>query len=340
MTSAVDFAASSDYTNVHRQTNTNEHPRRASTPAELMSEERRGPSGSDTADNADGNESDGAEADDTDGNVGEPDVIAPSDNNLDIGQDQTGLHRPSNHVEAMPDEKNRREGLRLLDTEPPSQSRSAINESPSSKEEPVSDDEDYNGVDLISESGGDEHPMMESIEEKAIIESEEAHLNLSRLLSPPNSSSDAFYTELQNTDYDANPFFTDDPFFHDEMNLFDPDHCGRDVDFHQLASADRLGSPFAATTRRRVRFADPPIVSPEAGAQTLFNVGTTKTPQAQPKGHSCDEDRPVLAGAGQRAANAEETITHGSRQDHRSSSIENEDDEGSVGNSSGYECAS
>ncbi|KAL9579054.1 MAG: hypothetical protein Q9212_005331 [Teloschistes hypoglaucus] len=307
----------------------------------MISEERRGPSGSDTADNADGKESDGAKADDADDNVREPDVIAPSDDNLDIGQDQTGLHRTSNHVEAIPDEKNRGEGLGLLDTEPRSLSRNAINESPSSKKEPVSDDEDYNGVDLISESG-DEHPMMESIEEKAIIESEEAHLTLSRLLSPPNSSSDAFYTELQNTDYDANPFFTDDPFFHDEMDLFDPDHCGRDVDFDKLANADRLGSPFAATTRRHVRFADPPIVSPEAGAQNSFNVDTAKTPQTQPNGHSRDKDHPVLAGAGRGAANAEETITHGSRQDHRSSlreenSMEYEDDEGSVGNSSGYE---
>ncbi|KAL8768959.1 MAG: hypothetical protein Q9194_005576 [Teloschistes cf. exilis] len=344
MTSVVEFAASGDYTNVHRQTNTNEHPRRASTPAEVMSEERRGPSGSERADNADGKESDDAEADDADGNVGEPDVIAPSDNNLDIGQDQTGLHRTSNHAEAMPDEKNRGEGLGLLDTESPSQSCNAINESPLSKEEPVSDDEDYNGVDLISESG-DEHPMMESIEEKAIIESEEAHLNLSRLLSPPNSSSDAFpfyFEGLQDTDYDTNPFFTDDPFFHNELDVFDPDHCGRDIDFHKFTNTDRLGSPFAATTRRRVRFADSPMVSLEADAQDSSNVGPVKTPQTQPCGHSCDDDRPVLAGAGQSAAIAEDTITHGSRQYNKSSLgeekfLEYEDDEGSVGNSSGYE---
>ncbi|KAI4253750.1 MAG: hypothetical protein LQ352_003497 [Teloschistes flavicans] len=348
-TSAVDFAATGDHINLHRQTSTKEHPRRASTPTETMSEEKGGPSGSDTTNNADGNESDGAESDDADGNVGEPDVLAPSGTNIDI---QTGLHRDSKDVGEIPDTKNRGGCPGLLNTKPPSRSPNAINQSSASKQNPVSSDDDYNGVDLISESAEDQ-PMMESIEEKAIIESEEEHVNLSRLLSPPDSSSDAFQFNLavlRDTDYDAHAFVTDDPVFQDRLCLFDPDHCeDDDVDYHGFVNASRLGSPFTPTTRRRVRFADPPLVSPEADTRNTSNLGTARSPRTQLSGYAYDEDQPLFAEdvqslLGGRATISREAIAHGSWHNDRSSSGEREfvkdgDDESSVGNSSGYESA-
>lgn len=188
-TSALDFAASGG-------TPTSKgHHQRASPPMQINTNEEQCGSASEdnTADKADGNQADGAEADDEDGSAGEPDVLAPSDSNFAFDKGQTGLHQGSKSLKEP----------RNIDC--------------AGEEDSISDEDDYNGVDLISESG-DEEPTVEHIEEKAIIDSEENNSAHPRLMSQPNSPSDAFFfnaADLENLDFDMDPFLTDEPFFED-----------------------------------------------------------------------------------------------------------------------------
>ncbi|KAL8737908.1 MAG: hypothetical protein Q9181_001245 [Wetmoreana brouardii] len=342
-TSAIDFAVSGDHTKHYDRPTRNSHQQRVSSPTQKNPGAAPGgtTSDDDPADGSDRSQSNGAEADNEDGDVGEPDVQAPSDVNFGSDKGQTGLNGDSKSLAGVQNKKH---------TEQDFASATHGSSSPSRPtEDIVSDDEDYNGVDLISESG-DEEPRVEHVEEKAIIDSEEDNNGHPRLLSPPNSLSDAFSitsADLANIDFDVDPFLTDEPFFEEQMGLLDPDECANDAEDYGSANGYRFASPLADTPRRRVRFADPLMLPSEAGAPFFPNFNDRKT---YPNYSGCNEPHKKAMKSIENSQDCQhshpvtesEAVHHGSSQDgvfgsEDHESVEDDDGESSVGSSSGYE---
>ena len=116
-----------------------------------------------------------------------------------------------------------------------------------------SDDEEYNAVDFISDSE-EEEPRVEQLEEKMIIDSEEANESDEKAPGPlaaPNASS----VEWEGFDLDDGIFLADVPFFDDEIGRTEPNVLGSEIDVHDI-NALCTGTPLPSPTRRRVRFAD------------------------------------------------------------------------------------
>lgn len=122
-----------------------------------------------------------------------------------------------------------------------------------------SDDEDYAGVDLISDSE-EEGPGVEQLEGKMIIESidteEENGLFEGGSMFPPlqSGSSDEVW---EGFDLDDGLLFSDAPFFDDQVSHDDPSVLADEIDmFNSAAFLDNVSlSVFPET--RRVRFAEP-----------------------------------------------------------------------------------
>lgn len=122
-----------------------------------------------------------------------------------------------------------------------------------------SDDEDYAGVDLISDSE-EEEPGVEQLEEKMIIDSidteEENGLFEGGSMFPPlrSGSSDEVW---EGFDLDDGLLFSNAPFFDDQVSRDDPSVLADEIDmFNSAAFLDDVPlSVFPET--RRVRFAEP-----------------------------------------------------------------------------------
>ncbi|MCJ1377081.1 hypothetical protein MMC17_000171 [Xylographa soralifera] len=118
-----------------------------------------------------------------------------------------------------------------------------------------SEDEDYNGVDLISDSD-EEEPTLEKMEERMIIDSEEDNVGdfVSRNIptSPPSTTSE----DWQGLGFGNDSFLSDIPFFDEQIGRTDSDAFANALDLYHDASPSRiLLSPDLPPTRR-VRFAD------------------------------------------------------------------------------------
>lgn len=298
------------------------------------------------ADDSEGDQSDGADADDEEGNDGDPDVRAPSDMNFAPDEGQAGLYQNSKSRPGIANKKFAEQVSESNSDECLNGSHDAVASTPVLKEEVVSDDDDYNGVDLISESGDDE-PVVEHLEEKAIIDSEEDNVGHSLPLSPPNSPSDAFSISsagLGNTELGISPWLTEDPFFAEQINLLDQDDFRYDPDHY--GHANGLGSPTGVedTPRRRVRFAEPIMLASEAetAGSTKLNDGGSLSSHIsidRSNSHPAEADQSSLDGT---SVTAGESVHLTSREDNAASSedydpVNNADAESSVGSSSGYE---
>lgn len=129
-----------------------------------------------------------------------------------------------------------------------------------------SDDEDYAGVDLISESE-EEEPGVEQLEEKMIIDSidteEENGLFEGASMFPPlpSGSSDEVW---EGFDLDDGLLFSDAPFFDDQVSHNEPSILANEIDmFNSAAFLDNVPlSVFPET--RRVRFAEPLVPTKES----------------------------------------------------------------------------
>ena len=118
-----------------------------------------------------------------------------------------------------------------------------------------SEDEDYNGVDLISDSD-EEEPTLEKMEERMIIDSEEENVGgfVSRTFptSPPSTTSE----DWQGLGFGDDSFLSDIPFFDEQIGRTDSDALANALDlYHDSTPSRSLLSPDLPTTRR-VRFAD------------------------------------------------------------------------------------
>ncbi|KAL8947570.1 MAG: hypothetical protein Q9222_006162 [Ikaeria aurantiellina] len=213
---------------------------------------------------ADQDQSDEEEADDQSGDAKDPAVHAPSDE-LHVGEDQTGPNSNPSKIPAMDGQERIDSIFPLEDSQSSSSSSySATGMDALSRGEAVSDDEgddDYDDVDLISDSG-DEELSVEHTEEKAIIQSEEAR---QELLSPTDAFS-VTSADWVEGDPSVGRLFSDDLFFEEQISLFDPDACARDTEQYELANKYRSPTPTPTnqTPRRRVRFAPTPPVDASA----------------------------------------------------------------------------
>ncbi|KAL8716314.1 MAG: hypothetical protein Q9220_000219 [cf. Caloplaca sp. 1 TL-2023] len=215
---------------------------------------------------------DNEEADDQSGNAKDPAVCAPSDK-LHVDEDQTGLMSHSSKISEIKGKGPIDSNFSPETSQLSSASHDAAVTEAASREEAMPNDEgddDYNGVDLISESG-DEKPSVEDNEEKVIIRAEGLLWDMSR----PDSPTDA--VSVASADWEEGVpsmghLFSDDVFFEEQIGLFDPDACARDTEQYELATKWRSPTPTPAneTPRRRVRFALTPPVETAAGSSAPF----------------------------------------------------------------------
>ena len=344
-TSAIDFALSSDHPRYHHAPKSSKNPQvtKQITHSRSASHTDSDDAASEgiAADDSEGNPSDGADADIEEANDADPDVQAPSDVNIGPGEGQAGHNLKTKNVPC-----NNRMSFddHIIDLN--IENLLSGNHDPHStpKEGNVSDDDDYNGVDLISESG-DEEPTLENVEERAIIESEEDNASRSFPISPPNSPSDAFSiasADLENPDLDISPWFTDDLFFTEQINLLNHDSLAYGREYHEFTDGPDPPLEVEEVPQRRVRFAEP-LMLPSEDEATHFPgsndapcpSGLIGTNNLCPTGGDPSSERgsPVTDGEAVRvdsdtgeAISCENAVVKG-----------NDDAASSAGSSSGYE---
>lgn len=117
-----------------------------------------------------------------------------------------------------------------------------------------SDDDDYNEIDLISDSDEAE-PDMEKFEERVIIDSEDdekSNVGFPIIPSgPPIISGD----EWQGFDLDGSVFLSDVPYFEEQIGRTDPDTLATEVALYNTTSTNYRPSS-SPLPSRRVRFVD------------------------------------------------------------------------------------
>lgn len=331
--SAIDFAASGDQTRQHgaSRIDRKQRPSHRSTLAPTSgggvsdSSESDGASGAD----ADGLQTDGAEADSEEENDGDPDVHAPSDSFFVSSKGQTGLYQGSHH------ESTSNSNFHLRSEQ--IQNTTKLTRSP--KHYIASDDEDYNGVDLISESG-DEEPAVEQIEEKAIVDSEEDNTGCALPLSPNSPSFSLSSADFRMTEFEINPWPADDPFFAEQINLIshgDFDNTDNYGHYDVLDYAAELED----APRRRVHFAEP-LMLPSENEETASldsRHATTASVQRDVRKSRANDGQNVERNKRSFEENpgslGDETPFEGFGTEEN-----NDDSRSSVGSSSGYESGS
>ncbi|KAL8945064.1 MAG: hypothetical protein Q9216_000048 [Gyalolechia sp. 2 TL-2023] len=352
-TSAIDFAASSDHQGALNTKRKNKHPSLSKNAQPSLNKDSNGSASEEiAADDSGGSHSDDADADNEESSNGDPDVQAPFDMHCAPDEGQAGLYQDSTSITEMETKASAEQILAFESGESSPRSHDIATMS-SVLEGVVSDDDDYNGVDLISESG-DEEPAVEHLEEKAIIESEEENIGRSLPLSPPNSPSDApptFSANLANTDLSVSPWLTEDPFFAEQINLLDRGDFVYDADYYGHASVFESSIGVEDVPRRRVHFAEPLMLpSEDETTGSLSNDMVLSSNQLAVNESDSEGVRLTEGGEGEgvqssldnsSAAEAETAHCTSTHPDALSSgnigSVENDDAESSAGSSSGYE---
>ncbi|KAL9016411.1 MAG: hypothetical protein Q9185_006248 [Variospora sp. 1 TL-2023] len=356
-TSAIDFATNRDRKKhesaPQRKVNQHHsHPKTVAQPGASVDSDSS-TSDSPTGEDADGTSSENAEADNEGGNNGDPDVQAPSEKQLDPGEGQAGhIHdskkpMPGNEEDSYSNDTSKSSppdslGVPLKTRAPTPLLKDDIN-----SDNHDDDDEDYTGVDLISESG-DEGLAVEHHEEKAIIDSEEGNIGLSLPLSPPNSPSFSISSaEFVNPDLELSPWFADDPFFAEQINLLHPHSFANETDYYGHNHGQDLVMPLEDVPRRRVRFAEPLMLPSETEETASLQPDDATAQVFQSSSIKFTEDGPQPA---EMASDATESNPEGHATSDRSGtgpgyqtpfegfdSADNDDAASSAGSSSGYE---
>ena len=261
--------------------------------------------GTPSDDDADGDVSnaDASEPDDESEEDGEDDAFAPSDHAIEKHGDQAGhLSRSDFDREPTFDRKQ---------SNNPSTSKSKSKIIKASGTAGDSDDDVYNRVDLISDSGEDE-PNLEQLEERNIIESEEAdNVNTTPASVEASDGWEGF-------EIDNGLLLDDVPFFDEQYGRTDSNILDSELALFQSTNLfDQIPSPSPTPpSPRRVHFEEPltqssgdsDVDSDNRGINVLFSPISTPV---VPSGRDLDSGGPYL--------------------DHE------DDDESSVGSSSGYE---
>ena len=122
-----------------------------------------------------------------------------------------------------------------------------------------SDDEDYNAVDLISDSD-EEEPTVEKIEERMIIDSEEENDAVCVTRADRSRSSSVSSDGWQGFDLEGGLFLSDMPFFDEQMGRLRADNLASEVELYNGNSLIELDHSPTPLHTRRVRFADEDII--------------------------------------------------------------------------------
>lgn len=251
---------------------------------------------SDDGDGEDGN-GNGTEGDELDEDDENGDGIAPSGCTIDQDGKQAGhiTSKSIQHLSYSDERRKRRLDTPDGDTNPPKALKRARDTGLTDQ----SDDDDYNGVDLISDSG-EEGRRVEQLEEMLIIESEEeCGFNAMKVSKRPGSlSSDG--EDWSEWALGHGLYLTDVPYFNDQIGRVEPNEMATDAEIFRSTSSFRNEhleiSP--SLEPRRVRFAEQPL-----------------PPASRSRTNSVDQSDRVTSS-------------------HRPENIDSED---SCGNSSGYE---
>ncbi|KAL9611997.1 MAG: hypothetical protein Q9167_003397 [Letrouitia subvulpina] len=231
------------------------------------------------ADDEDSDAADADEEDEEDEDDGDPDATAPSDKSGSYARDQTGLSIVRGHsLNFSAGEKRKRSlspAIYQLD-----RAAKCAKEAEHTTYNTDTEDDDYRGVDLISDSEEDpiaenisdsEDPSVKRSEERMIISSEEdsanyhsAFLEGSPLYMPSDSSDN-----LGGLDVPDNMFLGDIPFFDDEIRRSELSAFSSTIDdvfgsSNVLDYDSGFSIPPPNASRRRVRFADPLMLPSEA----------------------------------------------------------------------------
>ena len=281
---------------------------------------------------------DGVDADEEDVGVIKKDGFAPSGNVAGKDEHQAGRFKEKMGPQETDTNKKRKRFSSASDCESSIfyQSKSPKRIRKSKKTEDTSDDEAYNGVDLISESE-DEGPAVEQLEEKLIIDSEEEMLTT--LAMPLSDSSEDWGFDL-----DGGLFLSDVAYFDEQYGRTDPVTLANEIEiFNQTSVFDSfIDSPPTSPERRRVRFADSPSTSRNISNPLLSDseedveVGSWFVPEAlctnlRPglQNSKCAERKPALTAVGSPPRGSDEMENLAS-EDHSEASVN------SYGNSSDY----
>lgn len=206
-------------------------------------------------DDGDGN---GAEADELDEDDVNGDGMAPSGCTIDQDGKQAGhiTGKSIQHLSYSSENRKRRLDTPDEATHPPK----ALKRTRDARQIDQSDDDDYNGVDLISDSG-EEGQGIEQLEEMLIIESEEEYdFNATNVSQPPGSvSSDG--EDWSPWALGRGLYVTDVPYFNDQIGRVEPSEMAIDAEIFRSASSfqsKHIEEP-TSPKPRRVRFAEQAI---------------------------------------------------------------------------------
>lgn len=208
---------------------------------------------------ADGSDSGGAEADRDDDDDEDADEMAPSDAIIQNNEDQTG-HNIGMGMKSIANtgELRERSPKNIADGKQRTFQRKALKPTRHVKGKNVEsddDEDDYSGVDLISDS--EEEPTVEQLEEKVIIESEEEYN--SNCKTPPilSSISSDGWTGF---DLEGDLFLSDVPYFDEQIGRTDPSILAEEIEIFNSTSFSQgfydVELPPRLTPPRRVRFAE------------------------------------------------------------------------------------
>ena len=117
-----------------------------------------------------------------------------------------------------------------------------------------SDDDDYNGIDLISDSDEAE-PDMEKFEERVIIDSEDDEKSSVGFPIIPTGPLSISGDEWQGFGFDGRLFLSDVPYFEEQIGRTDPDILANEVALYNTTSTNYRPSS-SPLPSRRVRFVD------------------------------------------------------------------------------------
>lgn len=213
-----------------------------------------------SSDEGDGDDGDGngAEADELDEDDANGDGMAPSGCTIDQDGKQAGhiTGKSIQHLSYSSEKRKRRLDTPDEATNPPK----ALKRTRDARQIDQSDDDDYNGVDLISDSG-EEGQGIEHLEEMLIIESEEEYdFNATNVSQPPGSvSSDG--EDWSPWALGRGLYVTDVPYFNDQIGRVKPSEMAIDAEIFRSAGSfqsKHIEEPNSPKPRR-VRFAEQAI---------------------------------------------------------------------------------
>ncbi|MCJ1462202.1 hypothetical protein MMC07_000802 [Pseudocyphellaria aurata] len=252
-----------------------------------------------TASSTEGNDEDGdgdgndADGDDRDEDDEAGDGIAPSGSTIDQNGKQAG-HISDKSIRGLScSGEKRKRRLNTPDTPDgdtnPPKALKRPKRPRCSKQFDSTEEEDYYGVDLITDCD-DEEEEMEEREESFIVRSEEAYIDsMLNVSQPPRSYSGDWDTSLWTLDHGLD--LTDVPYFDNQIGRVEPGEMAEDAEIFRLAGSlqNEPLEILPSLEPRRVRFAEQAIPSTNRARSMLVDQGESATSVHGPENLESDD---------------------------------------------------